>query len=646
MKEKNGFTLVELLAVIAILGLLIGIAVPSTLLISKNIKEKLYESKLKNIEVAVEHYLEDYKDNCSHTNNLEQLEQDLTIKKLVDNNYLKPDNNQEIKNPIDGENLYDKSIKELKIKDSKAINLVEICAKINENTDNEKNQIPGESTDKSTTYTLLYNRILNENEIVNKSDDKLPNLKTSLPSDIFYGEKTTKRLDNTIKELQNLSGLYGAYDWNDKPTYYFRGNVENNYVMFDKNDKYNKKQFSKVYKIKDKNNNKWLVFENETWAKSDCNMNWYKYGYKSKDCEIEPDEILTEEEKPMVWRIVRINGDGTIRLVLDGSIGNYKFNENKTSGFTHNEEVSNFGYNNHLKSIYDNENNKFSNIGISGCTDSSIKTILENWYIDNLDRYDNYLDDGLFISDRVKPNIDDKIYKNNTSLIQRLYKNFSFRALSATEKNNLKESGIYELKIGLLTIEELLMAGVGEVLPTGSVNHSYNDLLEEYKYNKLVNVYNYLNNSAGMTMSPFDDYHIYIFKPATLTDDVDSGYPGYTDDEYADPIECTDTNEYQEYHKTYSNSDSDDIDSVWGAYYCGEVGGENDSDVPEAKVPEPLKMYIGKDTYHRFYIDVSHYATASVNEELSVSPVINLKENIKAKTGTGTKDDPYIVSID
>ena len=57
-------------------------------------------------------------------------------------------------------------------------------------------------------------------------------------------------------------------------------------------------------------------------------------------------------------------------------------------------------------------------------------------------------------------------------------------------------------------------------------------------------------------------------------------------------------------------------------------------------------MYIGKDTYHRFYIDVSHYATASVNEELSVSPVINLKENIKAKTGTGTKDDPYIVSID
>lgn len=594
MKEKNGFTLVELLAVIAILGLLIGIAVPSTLLISKNIKEKLYESKLKNIEVAVEHYLEDYKDNCSHMDNLEQLEQELTIKELVDKNYLKPDNNQEIKNPVNGENLYYKAIKELKIKDSKAIYLNEICAKINENTDNEKNQIPGESTDKSTTYTLLYNRILDKNEIVNKSDDKLPNLKDSLPSDIFYGEEATD--DNfikSIKELQNSSGLFGAYDWNDKPTYYFRGYVENNYVKF----------------------------------------------------------------ADRLWRIVRINGDGTIRLVLDGSIGNYKFNENKKSGFTHNEGTS-FNKTNHLKSIYDNENNKFLNYaryGTTGCTDSSIKTILEEWYKNNLDEYDDYLDYGLFISDRTHTTIkgsadesDDKIYKNYTSLINRAYKKFggSVALGTSTVREYLKESGIYELKIGLLTIEEVLMAGVGEKLSTGSVFHSYNDLLEEYKYNKLVNVYNYLNNSVGMTMSPFGDNSIYIFKPATLMDRVSPGYPGHTDDEYADPIECTDTNEYQDYHRTYSDSDSDDPDEAWGAYYCGIVGGEKDNDVPKAKVPEPLKMYIGKDTYHRFYIDVSYYSTASVNEELSVSPVINLKENIKAKTGTGTKDDPYIVSID
>ena len=41
MRNKNGFTLVELLAVIVILSLLIAIAVPSSITIGNKIKEKL-----------------------------------------------------------------------------------------------------------------------------------------------------------------------------------------------------------------------------------------------------------------------------------------------------------------------------------------------------------------------------------------------------------------------------------------------------------------------------------------------------------------------------------------------------------------------------------------------------------------------------
>lgn len=50
--KKNGFTLVELLAVIVILGLLIAIAVPSALKLSSKVKEKSLDTKIDLIEQA------------------------------------------------------------------------------------------------------------------------------------------------------------------------------------------------------------------------------------------------------------------------------------------------------------------------------------------------------------------------------------------------------------------------------------------------------------------------------------------------------------------------------------------------------------------------------------------------------------------
>lgn len=50
MKNKKGFTLVELLVVIALLGLLITISIPIGLKVSKQIKEKMLETKIETIE--------------------------------------------------------------------------------------------------------------------------------------------------------------------------------------------------------------------------------------------------------------------------------------------------------------------------------------------------------------------------------------------------------------------------------------------------------------------------------------------------------------------------------------------------------------------------------------------------------------------
>ena len=109
MKNKKGFTLVELLAVIVILALLITIAVPGTRSISQRLKNKMYCSKLDFIETAATLYGEDHRDNFDLTN-----QKEITVKELVDTKYLKKDqeNSPYIQDPRNKKstNLYNQSL--------------------------------------------------------------------------------------------------------------------------------------------------------------------------------------------------------------------------------------------------------------------------------------------------------------------------------------------------------------------------------------------------------------------------------------------------------------------------------------------------------------------------------------------------------
>lgn len=109
MNNKKGFTLVELLAVIVILGVLTAIAVPSVLGISKKIKSNMYDSKIKTIEVAAELWADDHKSDC-----LSQINT-LKVGQLIPD-YLKADDNSgNFNSPTDGTSLKEKKLNDLGI---------------------------------------------------------------------------------------------------------------------------------------------------------------------------------------------------------------------------------------------------------------------------------------------------------------------------------------------------------------------------------------------------------------------------------------------------------------------------------------------------------------------------------------------------
>lgn len=121
------------------------------------------------------------------------------------------------------------------------------------------------------------------------------------------------------------SGVYTAND-NYGTNYYFRGNVEDNYVKF----------------------------------------------------------------ADLYWRIVRINGDGTMRLMYDGTYAH------KNTDTNTDRVLTNVAYNstNNVGYMYGNGN--------TNTTNSTIKTSLDAWYKENiLDKgYSNFIADRIFCNDR------------------------------------------------------------------------------------------------------------------------------------------------------------------------------------------------------------------------------------------------------
>ena len=116
--NKKGFTLVELLAVLVLISLLMGLAIPGINRISNNMKKKSYNQKIKLIESAAELWGQDNKANitisCDKTDeksvNLKNKTKcdkyyEIVVSDLISSDYIKADDGTNIKNPVSNKSM-------------------------------------------------------------------------------------------------------------------------------------------------------------------------------------------------------------------------------------------------------------------------------------------------------------------------------------------------------------------------------------------------------------------------------------------------------------------------------------------------------------------------------------------------------------
>ena len=264
----------------------------------------------------------------------------------------------------------------------------------------------------------------------------LNNIKSSLDT---TGKCPTVNSDGTVNVIsaESENSLLCSAPDNYGTSYYYRGNVENNYVRF---------------------------------------ANFY-------------------------WRIVRINGDGSIRMIYDGTsahengeasddriIGTSAFNEKSDD----NAYVG-YMYGTPGSSIYEETH--------ANINDSTIKKYVDNWYESNLKdtEYEQYLADSLFCNDRTFTSDNTGTgYANSTTSYTHKYINNTNESLNCIQLNDAytvnTSIGNSELKypIGIISIDEIIIGGGSNFVK----NEKYYFYARNYYWT--ISAYSFQSNRAYM----------------------------------------------------------------------------------------------------------------------------------------------------
>ena len=345
--NKKGFTLVELLAVIVVLGLVITITATKGFGAFDNTKKAITKQNLNAIKEAA-NVLAEQIDNCDDDIDSELWKTGEGDKNLADKNRVNHTcdalkekmsstdcisvtvdyliTNQYLSENKDFENLKDKTVRLCKEDKKITIDMSKI-----ENPDNKPN-----NPDKDDNPETNPDDNKGSEEPVQKPEEIKKTLAETIKDSANAGGENRTIMGTEVTEFTSISGendrvLNTAPD-DYGTSYYFRGNVLDNYVFF----------------------------------------------------------------ANKLWRVVRINGDNTVRLVLEdvakntnGSIIKVKFNSSS-------EDNAYIGY------MYGTPRSTTYDDTHKNINDSTIKTQVDAWYKTNIVDTNNskYIADTLFCNDK------------------------------------------------------------------------------------------------------------------------------------------------------------------------------------------------------------------------------------------------------
>ena len=284
------------------------------------------------------------------------------------------------------------------------------------------------------------------------------------------GNSGVKYVNNSQTATGVGDGTNGVYVAEDDlgTSYYFRGNVDNNYVYFAKN--------------------------------------W--------------------------WQIIRINGDGTIRMI-------YTSNPNDSSANQYiSESAYNSSYNDnaYVGYMYGSAGSSTYEATHANTNNSTIKTVIDTWYQNNLSSYSQYIADAIYCNDREVVQINNvggqTFTGNGIGTNQTAYASLKRNhidhnpTLKCTNNNdkftvsNTLGNGALINPIGLATIDEIVMSGA----------NAYD-----------LNTSSYITNDSYYLYPKGGNHHYWTMTPVLYYNSNDgpaggSAYVGYVSDDFGNVL--------------------------------------------------------------------------------------------------------------